>query len=117
MLRQRHEARYLWAVPLRPLSLLQADIFKGQDIRHSRPFMDSRRTTFFVRASTLLLSDSTEKGLEFSVVLADGSFVTANSACHPDCTFSTLRSVVSLTYFLKCSGLCVEVVLAAGVLS
>ena len=55
--------------------------------------------------------------LEFSVVLADGSFAAVNSASHPDCTISSLHSVMSLIYsFLQYSGLCVEVVLVAGVL-
>jgi len=55
--------------------------------------------------------------LEFSVVLADGSFVTVNSACHPDCRISSLRSVITLICsFLQCSGLCVGVVPVAGVL-
>jgi hypothetical protein len=49
----------MWAEPL-PLSLRQADISKAQDIPHSRPFMDSQRTTFSVRASTSLLSNSPE---------------------------------------------------------
>jgi hypothetical protein len=106
----------MWVVPL-PLSLRQADIFKAQDIPHSRPFMDSQRTTFSVRASTLLLSNSPEKGLEFNVVLANGSFVTVNSASHPDCRISSLYSVMFLTSsFLQCSGLCVGVVLEAGAL-
>ena len=58
-----------------------------------------------------------EESIEFSVVLADGSFVTANSVSHPDCTVSSLYSVMSLISFLQCSGLCVGVVLVAGVLS
>ena len=59
-----------------------------------------------------------KESLEFSVVLADGSFVTVNSASHPDCTISSLHSVTSLiSSFLQYSGLCVEVVLVAGVLS
>ena len=35
--------------------------------------------------------------LEFSVVLANGSFATVNLASHPDCTTSSLHSVLSLT--------------------
>jgi hypothetical protein len=107
----------MWVAAL-PLSLRQADIFKAQDIPHSRPFMDSQRTTFSVRASTSLLSNSPEKeGLEFNAVLANGSFVTVNSASQPDRTISSLYSVMFLTSsFLQCSGLCVGVVLEAGVL-
>ena len=58
-----------------------------------------------------------KESLEFSVVLADGSFVTVNSASHSDCMTSSLHSVTSpLSSSLQCSGLCVGVVLIAGVL-
>ena len=58
-----------------------------------------------------------KESLEFSVVLANGSFATVNSVSHPDCTISSLHSVMSLISFsLQCSGLYVEVVLAAGAL-
>src|SRR6267154_2389464 len=115
MLRQRHEEECLWAAPL-PLSLRQADISKVPDIPHSHPFMRLQRTTFSVRASTSLsLRLALKKGLEFSVVLADGSFVTVNSASHPDCTITCLHSVMSLiSSFVQCSGLYVGVVLVAG---
>jgi hypothetical protein len=70
------------------------------------------RTCFKFTFSPIRLKES----LEFSVVLADGSFATVNSASHPDCTISSLHSVMSLTSpFLQCSGLCVGVVLVAGV--
>jgi hypothetical protein len=91
MLRQKHKGKWLWAAPL-PRSLRQADIFKAPDIPHSHPFMDSQRTTFSVRASTSLsLQLAWKESLEFSVVLADGSFVTVNSASHPDCAISSLH--------------------------
>ena len=71
------------------------------------------RTCFKLIFSPAWLKES----LEFSVVLADGSFATVNSASHPDCTIYSLHSLMSLiSFFLQCSGLCVEVVLVAGVL-
>jgi hypothetical protein len=60
MLRQRHEEKCLWAALL-PLSVWQVDIFKAPGIPRSRPFMDSQRTMFSVRALTSLLSNSLEK--------------------------------------------------------
>jgi hypothetical protein len=74
------------------------------------------RTYFYFTFSPTRLKES----LEFSIVLADGSFVTVNSASHPDCMISSFSlRVVShaVSSFLQCSGLCVEVELVPGVLS
>jgi FAD binding domain len=57
------------------------------------------RTCFNFSFSPIRLKES----LEFSVVLADGSFVTANSASHPDCTTFSLHSVMSLILYLLSS--------------
>jgi hypothetical protein len=79
--------------------------------RHRCHYLSGRRIDTRCRTPTRL-----KECLEFSVVLADGSFVTVDSASHPHCMIFSLLSVMSLiSSFLQCSRLCVGVVLVAGV--
>jgi hypothetical protein len=84
----RHKIRCSWAALLRP-SLLQEATPRVLDIQLSHPFMDSPQTMFFVRAAVpFAFKISLEIKSEYSVVLANGSYVVINSASFPDRAFT-----------------------------